>query len=107
MHVEDIAAAHVLALESQQPGRGRFYNIGTNQGVTVNEIIVACEKAAGRSIKRVIAERRPGDPGVLIASADKLSSELGWNPRYVSIDEIVESAYRWHQRYPNGYQDKQ
>jgi UDP-glucose 4-epimerase len=107
VHVEDIASAHVMAMESQQAGKGRFYNIGSNRGITVQEIIDACEKIGNVSIDRNIAPRRPGDPAILVASADKLSSELGWVPAHGSIESIVESAYRWHSRYPNGYQDKE
>lgn len=106
VHVEDIASAHVLAMESQLAGQGRFFNIGSNKGVTVKEIIDACEKVAGVPITRNIGPRRPGDPAILIASSDRLSSELGWKPKYRSIDQIVESAYLWHNRYPNGYRDK-
>lgn len=106
VHVQDIAAAHVLAMESQQPGTGRFFNIGSNNGVSVKEIISACETVSGARIASKIAPRRPGDPAMLVASADKLSSELGWAPRFSAIEQIVETAYRWHNRYPNGYQDK-
>jgi UDP-glucose 4-epimerase len=106
VHVQDIAAAHLLAMESQQSGVGRFYNIGSNSGVTVKEIISACEKISGVGIHSKVAARRPGDPAMLVASADKLSSELGWVPKLSSIEQIVETAFRWHSQYPNGYQDK-
>jgi UDP-glucose 4-epimerase len=106
VHVEDIAAAHVLAMESQVPGEGRFYNIGSNVGITVKEIIDACERVSGIRISREIEARRPGDPAVLIASADKLTSDLGWEPRYVEVDDIIETAFRWHSKYPDGYLDK-
>lgn len=106
VHVEDIARAHVLAMESQKPGIGRFYNIGSKSGATVKEIISACEKASGNSIPWSSALRRPGDPATLIANADKLVDELGWSPKYKTIEHIVETAYRWHSRYPNGYSDK-
>ena len=91
----------------QQPGQGRYYNIGSNLGVTVKEIVDACEKVSGASIDRIIAPRRPGDPAILVASADRLVAELGWQPRYQSIGQIVTSAYNWHNTYPNGYLDKQ
>jgi UDP-glucose 4-epimerase len=106
IHVEDIARAHVLAMESQQPGIGRFYNIGSNSGATVKEIISACEKVSGKSIPWSSDLPRPGDPATLIANADKLVNELGWSPKYKTIEEIVETAYRWHSQYPNGYSDK-
>ena len=106
VHVEDIARAHVLAMESQKAGTGRIYNIGSKTGATVKEIISACEKAAGNSIRQSPALPRPGDPATLIANADKLTNELGWSRKYKTIEEIVETAYRWHNRYPNGYSDK-
>jgi UDP-glucose 4-epimerase len=106
VHVEDIAAAHVLAMESQKKGRARYFNIGSKRGVTVKEVIEACARVSGVGIHQNIAPRRPGDPAVLIASSDSLAAELGWQPKYQSIDEIVESAYRWHSRYPNGYSAK-
>lgn len=106
VHVEDIARAHVLAMESQEPGAGRFYNIGSSAGATVKELISACEKVSGKSIPCTSALRRPGDPAILIANADKLINELGWSQKYRTIEEIVETACRWHSRYPNGYADK-
>ena len=106
IHVEDIAQAHVLALETQKDGIGRTYNIGSNEGITVKEVIAACEKITGNKIPWEYAPRRSGDPAILVASADKLKNELGWNPCYESIEKIVETAHRWHSRYPNGYTDK-
>ncbi len=106
VHVDDIAQAHVLAMQSQQPGKGRKFNIGSNTGTTVLEVIKACEGASGTSITCEMAEPRPGDPAVLVASCDKLVAELGWKPRFDSIEAIVETACRWHSRYPGGYRDK-
>ncbi|MEJ1338287.1 MAG: UDP-glucose 4-epimerase GalE [Candidatus Sedimenticola sp. (ex Thyasira tokunagai)] len=106
VHVEDIARAHVLAMESHKPGIGRFFNIGSNTGATVKEIITACESVAGKPITWQPAEQRPGDPSILVASADKLINELGWSPKYKTVSDIVETAHRWHSKYPNGYADK-
>jgi UDP-glucose 4-epimerase len=106
IHIEDIAQAHVLALETQNAGVGRVYNIGSNKGVTVMEVIAACEEVAGKTIPLEFARPRPGDPAVLVASTEKLKKELGWKPKYDSISEIVKSAFLWHSRYPKGYADK-
>jgi len=106
VHVNDIAQAHLLAMLSQRTGVGRTYNIGSNTGVTVLEVIRACEKVAGRPIKFEYAPRRPGDPGVLVASCDKIEADLGWSPEFLGIDAIARTAHRWHQGYPHGYKDK-
>lgn len=105
VHVEDIAQAHTLAMESQTPGAGRYYNIGSEHGASVLEIIAACEKASGRPITWEYALPRPGDPATLIASSQKLRTELSWKPKH-DLNAIVESASRWHTSHPAGYQDQ-
>jgi len=82
---------------------GRTYNMGSGTGVTVLEVLRACEEAVGRPIPHEVVGRRPGDPGVLIATPDKIVRELGWSPRYTDIREIVLTAWKWHQRHPHGY----
>lgn len=106
VHVNDIAQAHTLAMQSQKDSVGRKYNIGSNTGVTVLEVIKACEKVGGTKINYEFAPPRPGDPGELVASCDKLKAELGWSPKLEGIGPIAETAHRWHSRYPNGYADK-
>jgi UDP-glucose 4-epimerase len=106
VHNDDIAQAHLLALEALAPGVARTYNIGTGRGASVLEVLRACEKALGAAIPFEYAPRRPGDPAVLVASAEKLTRELGWRPRYPDIDAIVETACAWHRKYPRGYADK-
>ncbi len=105
IHTADLAQAHQLAVESIEPGKGRAYNVGTGEGATVLEVLRACEEAVGRPIPHEFAGRRPGDPAVLIGSADRLRSELGWSPRYPDIREIVRTAWEWHRRHPDGFAD--
>lgn len=105
VHVEDIAQAHVLAMENYQPNVGNFYNIGSNSGVSVIEIINQCEKVCANPINWQFAPRRSGDPATLVASSQKLRDELNWLPRH-SLETIIQTAYDWHHRYPKGYADK-
>ncbi|MCW4353311.1 UDP-glucose 4-epimerase GalE [Hoyosella sp. YIM 151337] len=93
IHVRDLAEAHVLALESSQPGRHRIFNLGSGEGFTVREVIEACRRVTGHPIPAVEAPRRPGDPAVLIASSDRAITELGWSPQYTDIDRIVRDAW--------------
>jgi UDP-glucose 4-epimerase len=103
IHTTDLAQAHELAIRAIEPGEGRAYNIGTGTGATVLEVLRACEEAVGRPIPHEFAGRRPGDPAVLIGSADRLRSDLGWSPRYPDIRDIVRTAWEWHHRHPEGY----
>jgi UDP-glucose 4-epimerase len=103
VHVDDIAQAHQLAVESLEPGMGRAYNLGSGTGVTVLEVLRACEEEVGFPISHEIVDRRPGDPGVLIASPRRAIQQLGWEPTYTNIRHIVATAWRWHCNHPNGY----
>ena len=102
IHIVDLAQAHVLALE---PGKQGFYNLGNGDGYSVREVIRMCEKVTGTSIPTVEKPRRPGDPPKLVASATKAIRELGWKPRYPSLEEIVKTAWAWHREHPQGYLD--
>jgi UDP-glucose 4-epimerase len=102
IHILDLARAHILALNS---AKSDFYNLGTGGGASVREVIDSCRKVTGRKIDIVEKPRRPGDPPRLIASSDKIKRELGWKPQFQSLDAIIESAWKWHQRFPSGYQD--
>ena len=102
IHIVDLAQAHMLALKVQKSG---FYNLGTGGGSSVREVIDCCRKITARKIDTVEKPRRPGDPPRLIASSEKAKSELGWRPQFQSLDAIVESAWRWHQKFPRGYED--
>lgn len=98
IHTDDLALAHQLAIESIEPGTEATYNVGTANGVTVREVLTACEKVAGRPIPHEIVGRRSGDPAVLFANSDKIRQTLAWSPKYTDIEKIVETAWRWHQK---------
>jgi UDP-glucose 4-epimerase len=104
VHTRDLAEAHRLAIEKVQPGSVLVYNVGTGTGTTVLEALRACQAVVGRTIPHETVGRRDGDPPVLIASPCRLEQELGWKPRYCHIEPIVETAWRWHQAFPRGYQ---
>ncbi len=102
IHILDLSRAHLLALQSP---RSEFYNLGTGGGTSVREVIEACRKVTGREIPVTEQPRRPGDPPRLIASSARIKSELGWSPQFQEIGTIIESAWRWHERFPRGYAD--
>jgi len=103
IHVSDIARAHALALETDVTG---VFNLGTGRGHSVREVLEVCEKVTGRALARREHSRRPGDPAELVATADKAARELSWRPRISDLEDIVRSAWQWHQAHPHGY-DKQ
>jgi UDP-glucose 4-epimerase len=98
----DLSRAHILALNSSE---SEFYNLGTGGGSSVREVIDVARKVTGRKIDIVEKPRRPGDPPRLIASSEKITRELGWQPKFQSVEAIIESAWKWHQKFPRGYQD--
>ena len=102
IHIVDLARAHILALGADASG---FYNLGTGGGSSVREVIAACRKITGRKIETIEKPRRPGDPPRLIASSEKIKNELGWQPQFQSLDAIVESAWKWHLKFPDGYEE--
>ena len=102
IHIVDLAQAHLLAL---LPGKQGFYNLGNGDGYSVRQVIQTCEKVTGKEIPAIEKPRRPGDPPRLVASANKAVRELGWKPEHPKLEDIVVSAWRWHQRHPNGYPD--
>jgi UDP-glucose-4-epimerase GalE len=103
IHTEDLAQAHQLAVETLEPGMGKAYNMGSGTGVTVLEVLRACEEVIGRPIAHETVGRRPGDPAVLIATPEKIVLELGWSPRHNDIRDIAQTAWEWHRRHPQGY----
>lgn len=104
VHVSDLAQAHLLGLDSLRQGKQTTaYNLGNGSGYSVMEVVKMVEKVSGKSIKAVPSDRRPGDPAVLVASAAKITSELGWSPNYPDLETIVRSAWNWHSAHPNGY----
>lgn len=101
VHIRDLAQAHILALET---ATSAFYNLGTGGGSSVREVIESCRKITGSPIPVMEKSRRPGDPPRLIASSEKIKRELGWRPQFQTLDAIVESAWKWHQKFPRGYE---
>ena len=104
VHVDDLAAAHLLALERLQPGCGLAYNLGTGRGYSVREVIRSVEEVTGRKVPVKEGPRRPGDPPALVADAAKIRRELGWSPQYPELRPIVATAWQWHRTHPNGYE---
>lgn len=102
IHIIDLAQAHILGL---QPGTQGFYNLGNGEGYSVREVIKCCELVTGKRIPALVKSPRPGDAPKLVADADKAIRELGWSTRYPKLEDIVASAWAWHQRHPNGYPD--
>ena len=103
VHTTDLAQAHQRAVEALEPGLGRAYNLGSGTGVTVLEVLRACEEVTGRSLMHEVVGRRLGDPAVLVASPESIIKELGWSPCHSDIREIVRTAWDWHRRHPNGF----
>ncbi|MCM8710088.1 UDP-glucose 4-epimerase GalE [Clostridium sp. SYSU_GA19001] len=105
IHVMDLAQAHLLAVDRlRDGGESRIYNLGNGTGFSVKEVIEVARKVTGREIKAEVAPRRAGDPAVLIASSQKAVDELGWKPKYNSLETIIETAWNWHVNHPNGYE---
>jgi UDP-glucose-4-epimerase GalE len=99
IHVSDLANAHLLALEYLNDGRqSDVFNLGNGNGFSVREVIAAAMKITGSNIPCQEADRRPGDPAVLIGSSDKIRNILGWGPRYNSLDTIIATAWQWHKK---------
>jgi len=98
VHVGDLADAHILAFEAISTRSRLIYNIGNGQGFSVREVVESARRVTGHPIPVVEEPRRPGDPAVLVASSKRIIEELGWKPRYSSLDDIVHSAWIWHQQ---------
>ncbi len=103
VHVDDLAAAHLAAIERLQPGKAIKVNLGTGRGYSVREVIEACRRITGHAIPAVNAPRRPGDPPELVADSRLVRQLLDWTPQHTTIESIVETAWRWHQSHPRGY----
>ncbi|HXV92872.1 MAG TPA: UDP-glucose 4-epimerase GalE, partial [Pseudonocardia sp.] len=93
IHVDDLAAAHLLALDHARPGHHAIYNLGSGNGFSVREVVDACRQVTGHPIPVVVAPRREGDPAVLVASSELAASELGWRPERTDIARIVSDAW--------------
>ena len=105
IHVNDLANAHILALEYLCKGKkSNVFNLGNGVGFTVSEVIETARKVTGHNIPAKIVERRAGDPSTLIASSQKAKEILGWNPQMNSLETIIETAWNWHKNHPKGYE---
>jgi UDP-glucose 4-epimerase len=107
VHVDDLSRAHIAAFQLlAKPGAQHFYNLGTGTPTSVLEVIRAVEKVSGLKVPASFAPRRAGDPPALYADAAKARRELGWTPKFTTIQPIVETAWRWHQARPKGFGDR-
>lgn len=108
VHVTDLASAHILALESLRAGGpSASYNLGNGKALSVRDVLESIERVTGLKVPAGDGPRRPGDPAVLYASSDRIRRELGWKPQYEDIDVIVETAFRWREKHPKGYEDRE
>ncbi|WP_040951614.1 GDP-mannose 4,6-dehydratase, partial [Gorillibacterium massiliense] len=105
LHVTDLADAHVRALKRlREGGESSIYNLGSGKGYSVKEMIDVARRVTGHPIPAKVEPRRAGDPAVLVASSAKAERELGWKPQRDSLEAIIESAWKWHQSHPDGYE---
>ncbi|WP_119071805.1 UDP-glucose 4-epimerase GalE [Aggregatilinea lenta] len=104
VHIEDLATAHVLALEALSPQRDHMiYNLGNGRGYSVREVIDVARQVTGIDFPAVESPRRPGDADMLVASSERIAQDLGWEPRYPDLRDIVSMAWTWHTTHPQGY----
>ena len=103
IHVLDLAQAHILALRNLDRG-SRTYNLGNGKGYSIMEVVETARQITGHPIPVEIGPRRPGDPDILIADSEQIRQDLGWQPQYPELRDIVQSAWKWHQAHPNGYE---
>jgi UDP-glucose-4-epimerase GalE len=104
IHVTDLAAAHVLALDALRGGAASAtYNLGNGRPTSVRAVLEAVERVTGKAVPFTMAARRAGDPAILFASSDRMKGELAWRPQYEDIGTIVETAWRWREAHPRGY----
>ena len=107
VHVTDLAAAHVLALEALEGGAAStVYNLGNGRPTSVREVVDAVERVTGRKVPYTMGPRREGDPAVLYAASARIKRDLDWRPQFEDISTIVETAWRWREAHPLGYADK-
>jgi UDP-glucose-4-epimerase GalE len=103
IHVDDLAIAHLVALEKLKRGTELKLNLGTGQGVSVQEVIDICRQVTGHAIPARASDRRAGDPPALIADPSAAKEALGWEAKHKAVRTIIESAWRWHRAHPHGY----
>ena len=105
IHIDDLAQAHLKALEKLFSGAsGGAYNLGNGDGYSVKEVIHLARKITDRPIPARVIKKRPGDPAVLVGSSKKAKTGLGWEPKYPALESIIETAWNWHKNHPQGYQ---
>jgi UDP-glucose 4-epimerase len=103
IHITDLVSAHLLALDALENKENFLYNLGNGTGYSVREVIETARNVTGKAISAVEAPHRPGDAPRLVASSEKIRRELGWQPKYPGLEEIIASAWEWHQKHPDGY----
>lgn len=103
VHVDDLAEAHLLAVQACTPGKAEAFNVGTGQGHSVLEIVTAARDVTGHPIPVIVVDRRPGDAPALYANSDKLRHTCGWQPRYLDIRQVIGTAWDWHRTHPHGF----
>ena len=104
VHVVDLIDAHILALEYLQAGNSsNTFNLGSSTGFSVKQMLEAAREVTGKEIPATVVSRRAGDPSTLIAASDKAREVLGWKPQYTDVNKIIESAWNWHGKHPEGY----
>lgn len=107
IHVMDLVDAHILAVDRLRAGKGSAtYNLGNGTGFSVKQVVDAVRNVTGHAIPAQVADRRAGDPAKLIASSEKALQELGWTPQYADLHTIIQNAWDWFQKHPDGYQSK-
>ncbi|MFG5373402.1 GDP-mannose 4,6-dehydratase, partial [Enterococcus faecalis] len=106
VYIEDLIAAHILALEYlKNGGESDVFNLGSNNGYSVKEMLDAAREVTGQEIPATIAPRRAGDPSTLIASSEKAKRVLGWQPEVTEVKDIIATAWQWHVKHPQGYNE--
>jgi UDP-glucose 4-epimerase len=103
IHIRDLCEAHLLAMNLDQ---SKQYNLGNGEGFSVLEVIQTAREITGHPVPSREETRRPGDPPILVGSAEKIKAELGWRPEYPEIGSIIQSAWDWHKKHPEGYKDE-
>jgi UDP-glucose 4-epimerase len=103
IHIDDLSSAHLLALDGARPGEHRIFNLGNGSGFSVREVIAAAQAVTGREIPTREADRRPGDPPMLVAASERIREELGWEAAKPGLEEIVADAWAFAQSHPSGY----
>jgi UDP-glucose 4-epimerase len=103
IHIEDLCSAHLLALKKLESRAESIYNLGIGNGYSVRQVIDTVKKVSGKNFEVIETLRRPGDPPALVCDSAKARHELGWQPKWTNLEKIVESAWKWHSKFPSGY----